>query len=105
MKSFPSLLVLVCLGALGLAAHAESIYTLKPSRSATANPDAAASKDSRIDINTASLTQLKTLKGINDEKAQRIIATRPHLHADSLVLKEALNIQELESIKALIRAN
>jgi DNA uptake protein ComE-like DNA-binding protein len=61
---------------------------------AAATPALAASPKPKpvapIDINSASLAQLKTLYGIGDAEARRIIAHRPYLSKADLVTKNVI---------------
>ena len=68
--------------ALGLLAQAGAIGATKPAAapaSAASVPGrSAATRPAPIDINSASRDQLKTLPGIGDAEAKRIIAGRPY---------------------------
>jgi competence protein ComEA len=69
--------------ALGLAAWAGSIGAAKSaaapaSAASAAKGRPAAKRPAPIDINSASRDQLKTLPGIGDAEAKRIIANRPY---------------------------
>ena len=44
----------------------------------------------RIDLNTATRAQLKTLSGIGDAEADKIIAARPFLTSGEIVTKAGL---------------
>jgi DNA uptake protein ComE-like DNA-binding protein len=57
-----------------------------------------------IDINSASKTQLKTLPGIGDAEAARIIAGRPYLTKADLVTAKAIPAGTYVSIKRSIVA-
>lgn len=68
--------------ALGLAMQTVAIGATKPvaapaSAASTARPSAAR-QPAPVDINSASRDQLKTLPGIGDAEAKRIIAGRPY---------------------------
>lgn len=55
--------------------------------SATATKASAGGTAARIDINSASRAQLKTLPGIHDAEARKIVAGRPWLTKADLVTK------------------
>ena len=58
----------------------------------------------QIDINSASRAQLKTLPGIGDAEADKIIAGRPYLSKAELVSKNVLATGPYTSIKKRIVA-
>jgi competence protein ComEA len=53
----------------------------------------------RVDINSASRKELKTLPGIGDAEADKIIANRPYLTKTELVEKKVLGIGPFLSLK------
>ena len=57
-----------------------------------------------IDINSATADQLKTLKGIDDAIAEKIIKGRPYVKKDELVQKKILPRAAYEQIKYKIIA-
>jgi DNA uptake protein ComE-like DNA-binding protein len=57
-----------------------------------------------VDINSAAKAQLKTLPGIGDAEAERIIAARPYLTKTDLVVKKVLPAGVYVSIKGRIVA-
>jgi DNA uptake protein ComE-like DNA-binding protein len=74
---------------------------------APAKAPIAAAKPARpapIDINSASKAQLKTLPGIGDAEAGRIIAGRPYLSKADLASKDALALGIYLQIKDRIIA-
>jgi len=88
-----------------------------PHASASASaPDSAASAPLRpgkkppaapvklVDINSASLKQLKTLPGIGDAEAKKIIAHRPYLTKTELVSKGVLPTGPFLSLKRQVVA-
>jgi len=57
-----------------------------------------------IDINSASLAQLKTLQGIGDSEARRIVAGRPYLTKASLVTNNIIPAGVYQTIRHRIIA-
>lgn len=57
-----------------------------------------------IDINSASLAQLKTLPGIGDVEAKRIIAGRPYLSKAGLVTEQVIPAGIYQAIRHRIIA-
>lgn len=57
------------------------------------------SEESKIDINTATKTQLETLSGIGDVLSQRIIDNRPYQTLDDLLKVKGIGEITLQKIK------
>lgn len=57
-----------------------------------------------VDINSASRAELKTLPGIGDAEAKRIIAARPYPSKAKLVADQVLSIQAYDALKGRIVA-
>jgi competence protein ComEA len=55
-----------------------------------------------LDLNSASLDQLKTLPGIGDADAQKIVAGRPFSKTSDLVDKKILSSSVYEKVKGLL---
>ncbi len=51
---------------------------------------ARATRDWSLDINTAEVSRLKSLTGIGDHYAKKIVAGRPYRHRDELLTREIL---------------
>ena len=64
----------------------------------------AADKEELIDINSATADQLKTLKGVGDATAAKIIKGRPYAKKDELVQKQIMPRAAYEQIKYKIIA-
>jgi len=61
-------------------------------------------RDRPLDLNSASKDDLLSLPGINDERAERIIAARPYREPHELVSRRILTEQEYERIKDQVSA-
>jgi len=64
----------------------------------------AADKEELLDINSATADQLKTLKGVGDAIAEKIITGRPYAKKDELVQKKIMPRAAYEQIKYKIIA-
>ena len=64
----------------------------------------AAEKEELIDLNSATADQLKTLKGVGDATAEKIITGRPYAKKDELVQKKIMPRAAYEQIKYKIIA-
>jgi len=76
----------------------------KPSGSAQSKPapaksGAATKKPKPVEINSAAAVQLKTLPGIGDADAQRIIVNRPYMTRSNLVSKNVLSYDTYLAVK------
>jgi DNA uptake protein ComE-like DNA-binding protein len=98
-----ALLALVAMAASGLCAAAGGGTASAPApagqASAAAKQGAPAQPVKLVDINSASAKELKTLPGIGDAEAARIIAGRPYLTKADLVTKNALATGPYLSLK------
>ena len=98
----------------GTAAAGQAVAATSTSASApppAGHASAAATKNAApaapaelIDINSASPAQLKTLPGIGDAEAAKIIAARPYLSKAELVTKNVVGTGPYMSIKKRIVA-
>ncbi len=64
----------------------------------------AAAKVKLVDINSAGKTELKTLPGIGDAEADKIVAGRPYLSKANLVTHNILSREVYENLKKLVIA-
>lgn len=89
------------------AAFAQTAQT--PSAAPKAPPPAAATTTSAaraapLDINSASLSELQTLKGVGDARAAAIVKGRPYKGKDDLVQKKIVSQAVYDGIKDQIVA-
>jgi DNA uptake protein ComE-like DNA-binding protein len=82
--------LIVACAAAAAAAGGNAPVAAARSPSAAMNHGAASAPAKPIDINSASRAQLKTLPGIGDAEADRIIAARPYLSKAHLVTEAGL---------------
>ncbi len=52
-----------------------------------------------LDLNTASVDDLKMVPGVNEETAKKIVENRPYARADELITKKVLSKPAYDSIK------
>ncbi len=69
-----------------------------------ASKPAPAAKVKLVDINSASRTELKTLPGIGDAEADRIIAARPYPSKAKLAADKVLSMEAYAALKGRIVA-
>lgn len=86
-----------------MAADKPKAGTPPPAASAPA-PKPSGLRPQLVDINSASAAQLKTLPGIGDAEAARIIANRPYLTKSHLVTKKVLELGPYDALRGRIIA-
>jgi DNA uptake protein ComE-like DNA-binding protein len=101
-----STLYLLALGAALLGAHTAQAAGDKPAAppAATGTAKANPAPAKLIDINSASKAQLKTLPGIGDAEAERIIAARPYPSKAKLGADKVVSEETYWAIKGLVVA-
>ena len=95
---------LLMLGSPALAAGQPAASKPPTAASAAAPTAAPTPKPKLVDINSASSTELKTLPGIGDAEAQRIIANRPYPTKSHLVAKKVLELGAYDALRGRIVA-
>jgi DNA uptake protein ComE-like DNA-binding protein len=75
-----------------------------PASASQANASAPSAQPKRVDINSASRAELKTLPGIGDAEASRIIAARPYPSKTKLAVDQVLPEATYQAIKGRIVA-
>lgn len=80
------------------------IFALAVPAMAVDKPAAAQTKEELIDINSASDAQLKSLPGIGDAYAAKIIAGRPYAKKDQLKSKQVIPAATYDKIQDRIIA-
>src|SRR5579885_1458466 len=99
-----SLLALTIAGPVLAAEPAAMAPSQTPATAAPAHPAAApqstlAAKGATVDINSASTADLKTLPGMTDADAAKIVQGRPYKDPADLVSKKILSDSEYAKIK------
>jgi len=98
-KSILSLTALALVFGLMLGAS-----SLSPTVAAQTKPATAPSANSLVDLNSATLAQLKALPGIGDTYAQKIINGRPYNKKTDLVQKKIIPQATYNKIASLVIA-
>jgi len=89
--------------AVGVAAAPQVYAQAKKDAPAKADTKADTKKE-LLDINSASADELKTLPGVGDAYAKKIVENRPYAKKDQLVSKKVIPEKTYQGIKNLIIA-
>ena len=101
----PLCVALLTAGGTALAATTPNPATGSPPTAAkAAQPAPQAPRPKLVDINSASTAELKTLPGIGDDEARRIVANRPYLTKSHLVTKKVLDLAAYDALRGRIVA-
>lgn len=92
-------LALAAMAAPGVAADLPSGHPPLPARSTQQH-----APSRLVDLNSASIAELKTLPGIGDAEAARIVAARPYPSKAKLVASKALSEAQFAKLKGLVEA-
>ncbi len=87
-----------------LCLAAEQAQAAAPQTAAPVAHAAPSAPPKLVDINSASRAELKTLPGIDDAQANRIIAARPYPSKAKLVADKVLPIEAYDALKGRIVA-
>ena len=107
MKTLIALVVTLCFtaGTVALpAAWAQAPKSSAPAAKDAAKSSAPAEKKAPLDINSASADELKTLPGIGDAYAKKIVDGRPYKGKDDIVHKKIVPKATYDKIKDMIVA-
>lgn len=106
LKVFMITVALIFVSTNGFAVDAKApVKPTPPAKPAVTKPEVKKeAKKELIDLNTATTDQLKTLPGISDAYARKIINGRPYARKDQLKLKKVIPDAAYEKIKDMIIA-
>jgi competence protein ComEA len=104
MKKRLSLFTMIACGAALLMAFGAGPSALAKTHQAMTHKKAAATAQQLVDINTASLDQLRALPGIGDAYAGKIVKGRPYKAKTDLVRKKIIPAATYKKIAGMIVA-
>ena len=104
MKKRLSLFTMIACGAALLMAFGSGPNALAKTHQAMTHKKAAATAQQLVDINTASLDQLRALPGIGDAYAGKIVKGRPYKAKTDLVRKKIIPAATYKKIAGIIVA-
>ncbi len=101
-KAIKGMLLAVLVAVLGVSLAVS--HPIPQAAGKTAKAGETKKADDRVDINSATLDQLKALPGIGDAYAQKIIDGRPYAKKTDLVTKKVLPQATYKKIAGLVIA-
>jgi competence ComEA-like helix-hairpin-helix protein len=87
-----------------LAAGSAGIWFLHDARNLVAS-SGPAEGSLRVNLNTASLSELESIPGIGESFAQLIVAHRPYTSVDQLVVIRGLGESSVESLRPFVKVD
>lgn len=57
----------------------------------------------RVNINTATLTELESIPGIGEERAKHVVAGRPYTSVDELIKVSGIGPKSLEDLRPYVK--